>query len=93
MDMVPNAIEQNHPELLNDDYYSGLIEVMCDPDVSEKVVKKLSSWDWPEAPDYIVKCVYDKLNAMHYGDHEKLKWIEPIRHRFFTMQSFDNQPG
>ncbi|MBO4350902.1 MAG: serine/threonine protein kinase [Proteobacteria bacterium] len=93
MDMVPNAIEQNHPELLNDDYYSGLSEVMCDPDVSEKVVKKLSSWDWPEAPDYIVKCVYDKLNAMHYGDHEKLKWIEPIRHRFFTMQSFDNQPG
>ena len=58
---IPGVVHKYYQNTLTDDFYVCLIEVMCDPDVSDEVRLKLASWDWPHAPAHILKAVMEEI--------------------------------
>ncbi|MBO4350900.1 MAG: hypothetical protein J6A01_08155, partial [Proteobacteria bacterium] len=59
---LPEHFQNAHlPQSALDGFYAGLIELMCDSNVSDDIRFRLASYEWPNAPVHVIDCIINVL--------------------------------
>ncbi len=62
------ALKYGRSHFLTDDFYTGIMEMMLDSNVSNDVRIKIITWNWPHASARILDCVIKELEKLNPKD-------------------------